>query len=487
MIRILRTGLISFMLLATILLGAPVPVALAASGCSWTGAIDGIWSKSGNWGAGCSGAGGIPGTGDSLTFPNGVAHLSMSNDLPAISLQTLTFSSNTGYTITGTNTISLTGGINVQSGTSTINAPLAILNSSVDFTIASTANITFGGTLNLGANILTVTVNNAAGVTGLSFNGVITGGPSQTHKGKIIKGGSGDMMFFGASETRLWDIDLNGGSISTSSLGGTYLPYTGIITLAAGTNLNLLAGAVIGSIAGAGTIHASSFFQVRENHDTTFTGDITGHNQFALIGDGHLTIDRSGGSLSYTGEINLNVGPSYLNLVNTTATSVSDFILNSSYENAVLELNNSHVGLIKLGYPDVTHLYSGTIVLSGTLPNSATQVVVQTEGCGIRSMINSATDYGKLIVTFPLNFGGHSFSFSLGGTFVPLPGSYFEILNNTGAGTIILNNAFFTGLGQAGSLVFNGQTLIADYHAAGDKAFSLTNSGRSIFLPLVVR
>jgi hypothetical protein len=485
--RILQTLLLIVIISGMLFLGTPVRSVRAATGCPWNGSIDAKWSTPGNWGSGCSGAGGIPGTGDTLTFPSGTLNTSMNDDLPSITLTKLTFTSSLGYNLSGTNTISLTGGIDVQGGNQTINTPLAMANNSVLFQVASGSNLSLGGTLNLGSYTLTATVNTAAGVTGLEILNKVTGG-TYTSLGKISKGGSGDLRFFNDDSLVYWDIDLNAGTISTDPAAGTYLPNNGTITLASGTNLNLLSGDVIGSIAGSGNIHASSYFQIRQYKTTTFTGDIFGNQQMAIVGGGVLTINRSGGSLSYTGEINVNVGPGHLILINTTATSVSDFLVAGGYgSNAVLELNGSHVGVIKMGYPDPNQLYSGTILLSGMSANSATHVTVQTASCTISSVINSASDYGRLTVTSPVDLGSNPVTFSLNGSYAPKPGEVFNIIHNTNSGTATLSNVAFSGLPQGGTLPFNSVVLTADYQATGNTAFALVALGIRLYLPLIFR
>lgn len=469
------------MLVGLLWLFMPTQTTQALGGaCSWNGSVNVNWSNPGNWDAGCTGVGGIPGTGDSLIFPAGRSNTAMNDDLPSLTLQALSFTSSLSYTITGTNPISLTSGIDVQAGNQTINTPLKIINNGVVFHVAIGSNLDLGGRLELYTYNLTATVDTAAGVTGLRILNKVTG----SSPAKISKGGAGDLRFFGDQSSSSYDIDLNAGSISTNPAASTYLPYDGMITLASGTNLNLLSAGGIGAIAGSGNIHASSFFQIRQHRTTTFTGDIFGFGQLAVIGDGSstLTIDRSGGSLSYAGEINLNAGPGILKLVNTTATSVPDFLASSG----ILELSGSHVGVTKIGYSSGGFSYSGALILSGTIANVASQITVQTPNCTISSVVNSATDYGRVNVTSPIDFGGNPVTFSLSGSYVPNPRETFNILQNTNAGTATKNNATFAGLPQGGAVNFNTRSMIADYQAAGNTTFALTAFAR-LYLPLIMR
>jgi fibronectin-binding autotransporter adhesin len=78
-----------------------------AATLSWTGGVNNLWSVGGNWTGGV-----VPVAGDSLNFPTGALHTSMSNDLPAgLAVQAMTFPSTTwGYFVDG-NGIVLSGGL----------------------------------------------------------------------------------------------------------------------------------------------------------------------------------------------------------------------------------------------------------------------------------------------------------------------------------------------------------------------------------------
>jgi hypothetical protein len=481
----MKSKMLRFVMLVTMLFSALTPVTVARAivvGCSWNGSVNANWSTTGNWNSGCSGAGGIPGTGDTLTFPTGASNTTMTDDLPAISLNSLKFTSTLGYTLNGSNTISLTSGIDVQGGNQIINTPLAVLNAGVIFHVAAASSLTLGGTLNLGTHDLSATVDTSAGVTGMQILNTANGSGAA----KISKNGTGDLKFGGDDHSSIFDIDVNTGSISTIASSPTYLPYDfgSKITLASGTDLNLNNSGVIGSIAGSGTIHASSFFQIRQYQDTTFIGDIFGSNQLAVVGGGvtTLTIDRSGGSLSYTGEINSNAG-GYLKLVNTNATSASYFTV----AQGVLELNNSQVGTINVGYSNGGYNYNGSLVLSGTTASAASQITM-INNSSITSVVNSATDYGRITVTSPVDLGSGTTNFSLQGSYVPNPGNVFNIIKNTNAGTATKNNAAFPGLPQSGSIPFNSMAMTADYQATGNTTFTLTAVRLyHIYLPLVLR
>lgn len=481
--RMAHSWMLVTILFGLLWLGVPAWTTQATGGaCSWNGSVNANWSTPGNWDSGCSGTGGIPGTGDALTFPMGASNTTMNDDLPALTLQGLTFTSSLTFTLNGTNTISLTTGIDVQSGNHTINTPLAIANNGAVFHVAAASNLSLGGAIALSSYNLAMTVDTSAGVTGLRILNTISGNSSSY--GKVSKYGTGDLRFIGTQQNSYYDIDLNAGTISTNPSGWTYLPMNGRMTLASGTDLNLLSSAIVGSIAGSGNIHSSGIFQLRQYQVTTFTGDIFGANQLGIVGagPGQLTINRSGGALSYTGEIYLDTGVG-VKLVNTTATLASDFVVTN---NSTLELNYSHVGVIKVGDISNGNPYHGTLRLAGTIASIASQITVVTANCTIGSVINSATDYGRINVTSPVDLGSSPPTFLLSGSYILNPGEVFNIIQNTNVGTATKSNATFSGLPQGGTVLFNSRAMVADYQAAGNTTFALKAFAR-LFLPLIMR
>jgi hypothetical protein len=471
----MKTKMFRILVLLALTFSALMPATTArasAIGCSWNGSVDANWSTPGNWGSGCSGAGGIPGTGDTLTFPLGASNAAMTDDLPAISLQGLTFSGALNYTLNGANTISLTSGMDVQAENQTINAPLAVANGGVIFHAASGSNLALGGTLSLGTNNLALIVDSAAGVTGMQISNTVTG--VSNSGAKLTKTGTGNLQIIGDLHQSIFDVDVNSGTLSLGpNPPGVWsgLPWSGKTTLALGTSLNLSNHAVIGSIAGAGNINQGSYlFQIRENQTTTFTGDISGSSQLAIIGNGAaiLTIDRAGGTLSHTGEMNVNTS-GMLKLLNTTATAANPGFAVTS---GILELTNSHVGAIQLGYSGGGANYDGTLILSGSTANIASQITL-VNNSKITSVINSATDYGRIDVTSPVDLGSGTPTFLLQGSYVPNFGETYNIIHNTNAGMATKTNAVFPGLPQGGTIPFNSVGMAADYQAAGNTTFSL--------------
>jgi hypothetical protein len=98
--------------------GNDVVLKVVASPKTWTGAVSALWSNPQNWSPS-----GTPSVSDSLLFPDGATHGSMTNDLPSgTTVGAMTFQGS-GYTLSG-NALTLMGDLN--SGTLTCNVDLKI-------------------------------------------------------------------------------------------------------------------------------------------------------------------------------------------------------------------------------------------------------------------------------------------------------------------------------------------------------------------------
>jgi hypothetical protein len=146
---------------------------------TWTGSVSANWSNSGNWSPSAT-----PVTGDSLVFPAGAAHNSMTNDLPGVtSVGSMTFALS-AYTLIGnalTLTADVTGdwqcGVDIKAGQS-IRVQAKGFSGAVDvngqtLTVTSSSQIAFTGPLNGSGAVLIDGIT--ASFTGGDFAGTITG------------------------------------------------------------------------------------------------------------------------------------------------------------------------------------------------------------------------------------------------------------------------------------------------------------------------
>lgn len=153
----------------------PATVLAAPPVCSWTGSGgNALWSNSGNWN--CT-SGTLPVNSDSVVFDDSLSPFSVTpvtQDISNLQLDTITFTGSStlgGYTIGGSTTITLTGGIVINSTGipfNHINVGITLAN---DLTFTDTETMVFsGGPVTIGTHTLTLT-----GTAGYVFNAPIVG------------------------------------------------------------------------------------------------------------------------------------------------------------------------------------------------------------------------------------------------------------------------------------------------------------------------
>lgn len=225
---------------------------------TWIGGTDGNWSTAANWDTAT-----VPTTGDALIFPAGASHLANTDDLAGLTVSSITFNgASGGYTLAGTNALTVSAGINASNtaGTNTISLPL-VLGGSQSFTVAGGAQLDVGGTIG-GTSALT---KDGLGTLDLSGTNTYAGGTT------IVDG------------TLLADGTIGSVILSGGTLGG--IGTTGTITA---TNGSISPGN------GPGVLHSAS---VTMNSSTVFKADINGTTPGNSNGD----YDQ----LNVTGTVNL--------------------------------------------------------------------------------------------------------------------------------------------------------------------------------------
>ncbi|MES2611145.1 MAG: SwmB domain-containing protein, partial [Pseudomonadota bacterium] len=307
----------------------------------------------------------------------------------------------------GTNT--LTGAVSVSNGTVALVNGNAIDNASA-VTVASGATLALAGggetigslagsgNVSLGAYTLTIGADN----TSTTFSGVI----SSIGSG-IVKTGSGTLTLSGTN-AYTGSTTVNGGTLALS--GGAAIADASAVTVASGASLTLNASETLGSLAGAGTANLGSHTLTAggSNTSTTFSGALVGSGQLAKAGTGTLTLSGSNsgvfggtigvasGTLSVSGDGNLGAGTITVNngailaltgnstIDNAIAVSGTATIQVATGINARLEgsvtgagstLAKTGAGSLTLtsngGSVEATTVSSGTLVVDGTLANTA--------------------------------------------------------------------------------------------------------------------
>jgi len=165
----------------------------AADTCTWTGATDGDWNDSANW-SGCDNTT-LPEDGDTLVFPNGPTNKTLNNDIAGLDLDNISITGD-GYTFTG-NAIELSptssslmsiSGSNNDFGldaTLTSAGPSKSISSSGannEISGALTLNLTGGADMNVGSSgVNTLTISGAIGGTTQGF--IISNGGTVAYNG----------------------------------------------------------------------------------------------------------------------------------------------------------------------------------------------------------------------------------------------------------------------------------------------------------------
>jgi autotransporter-associated beta strand protein len=190
------------------------------------------------------------------------------------------------------------------------------------------ASVAGAGAINLGASTLTVGGTNAT----TTFSGVISDGGSG---GRVAKSGSGNWSLTGANSYG-GGTAIDGGTLTLS--GATASAGTGAITIAAGTTLDLIGGAVVNSavsnqggtlanslggatLSGAMTLAADSMIQVDGSGLTIGApiGESGGSFGLTKLGAGNLTLSASTSS-SYSGATIVSAG----SLITGVANQIGD-------------------------------------------------------------------------------------------------------------------------------------------------------------------
>lgn len=190
---------------------------LVLSALSWTGATDANWSTSTNWSPNA-----VPANGDSLTFPAGAANLTNTDDLVGLTVNSLNFSgASGGYNLGGTNTLTLTAGINASNtaGTNTVSLPLA-LSGNQSFAVAGGTQLNVTGVVS-GSGALS---NSGAGTLDLSNTETYTGGTTVASGTLLVDGSIGSTILSGGAlggVGTLGTVTATGGTISPGDTLGT--------------------------------------------------------------------------------------------------------------------------------------------------------------------------------------------------------------------------------------------------------------------------
>lgn len=309
---------------------------VSAATCSWTGSVDNTWANSGNWSAGCSGAGGIPGDGDDLIFPAGMANRFMNNNIAGLDLSSMTFETN--YRISSGNEFSITNGM---SGNAEV-----IINTPIEVTQDQTWSFIGDG---LFINNLITLTNSTLSLEGdTTIDGIIEGtGNLIVMSGSTVSAMNGN-TFEGNITIDQGTFIANGGLALGNSANNVILD-NGTLELNNGINIHqdiiVNAGLIRNGSASntiSGNIELNSNLAVSTVDSTTLTisGIVSGTGPFYKEGTGLLILNGNS-SNTYTGTVVIVEGTLRFNKTEASAVGSEALILvgnNSGLnESAILE------------------------------------------------------------------------------------------------------------------------------------------------------
>lgn len=267
---------------------------------TWDGSFSQFWSDDANWQENSAPAAGE--TNLVLIFPSGMPTDSR-NDINGLSITSITFSGD-GYQITSQNqghgkSITVTGGITVQSGVTTTSIDLNMtLGAAQTFTVASGAEIDLGGVI----------------------SGVATAGLTKAGAGTLVLSGTSNNTFAGSMTVSEGTLELS------KTAGKTAIPAALIIGDGTGSDTVLLDAANQIDNQAAITITQSGLLNLNNNDETIGPLTVTAGSAAAvttgagtLTLNGNVTVNASTDTALITGKLELGLSPVLFSVADGTA------------------------------------------------------------------------------------------------------------------------------------------------------------------------
>lgn len=422
----------------------------------WSGAINGNWSNSLNWGASCPL--GVQ-NGDALEFPDGPLNKTLNDDIPNLTVSSLSFTGTSGgYTISGTGNLTISGDAAIASKATGTSANTLSLTNAIKFS-ASTAVIDttsnadgklfLNGPLDLNGSTLSFVWDASVPIT--TVNGVISGDGAIS-----VNGTGGDQgLFLNGNNTFTGPVDVVTGYVvlghanalgaGGSSANGTIVHPGGTLVLGADVVDEFL------TLQGGGGTSGNGILQSSANHTwggpvtltstatnnvnlisrtITFAGPVTGTGGFRCC-------NGLPGAIAFSNPGNTFSGPSDF----TSFGGILRLLANDAFSpNSEVVLGGTDGGVLDM------HSFSGTIAaLTGS---SASKL-----------LIDAAR---TLTVVGPVALNDTQLHVTVTGN--PALGTAFSILDKKSDGPV---TGTFAGLPEGATVLANGYLLAISY-AGGD-------------------
>ena len=465
---------------------------------TWVGETSASWGAASNWDLFR-----VPNTTEQVIFPSFGSNKTMSNNRTAGTVYTRLTFSGSGYTLNGTNSIALLGAgtplieTTHTSGTTTLNCPIT-LSEPATFSSSGFSGIPFftsgtlvvGGTVTLGANLLTLSTT-----TAIDIDGTISGTGGVTTTGTGLVRFDGNQLFTGLTTVgSTSDLQVNGsmpGSVSVGSTGtlsgsgtiGGSVFVSGDVTPGPGLNVGRL------------TITGNLEFQAGTEDDAFFNLDsttvATGYDQFRVGG----SVTPNSARINLDPQRGFPVGSSFILIDKTSAGAMTTGFRTAG--GATLSENT----LETIGMNVFRYSYTGgngndftaTTVLS---TSSGTREWdggggVNTSWINTTNWVGDASPVATNTVVFGLlaasdkrsvvSTSGNAFALSFtGGGYTIVPGLEFTLSNGITASHASGTNTITTGLTLGAEQTFalsSAGSLTATDVANGGFALTANNTG----------
>jgi LPXTG-site transpeptidase (sortase) family protein len=436
------------------------------------------WSATTTWNAGCTGPGGIPGSGDDVTIANGNAVIF---DVAYATVNSLTINGGataSSLTIAGSNALTVTGNV-------TVNTPTGNVTNAVNVN-AGTLNV--GGNLQLDASATptrktqltistgTVTVNgNITNANSTANSQVVFFGAGTLNVGGNYAGGgtfirnTGTVNFNGAAQIipafAYNNLTFTGSDVKTMNTGTT---IGGILTLGGTASASSVENLAVGA---ALVVNPRTSLTVGSNFTLTVTGASTIGGSLYLAGSGanpnpfsgDVTIN-DGGLWDETGAAPINFGGNFTDNGTFTANSSSSAVHTFTATKTISGANP-----IAMPYLTAT----GAVTNTGNLTVASTLAGTGTLTNGANATLNLAgiTTVGTLTATAANNTVNYT------GAAQSVRGTGYFNLTLTGSGVKTMN----TGTSVAGNMLLSGTGVSATTAASLSITGSLqVNSGDTL-------
>jgi len=350
---------VAFTLILSFAIGWSAAATAQSPTTSWTGFTDTTWTNGGNWTNSTPGTADIPG----FDVAGATNQPTLDTD-PTVAGLLMNATGNNTLTLNG-HTLTLTG-IGTQSGGTISGTGTLSLTGAAAFTASGSAVLGNGVTISTGGSGNTVTLS------GVNFGGTITGAGGLITNGSVIVGGGASDYTGGTT--------INAGS-SVTLAANNALSSASALTVNGSLGLNGFSQTVT-ALSGSGSIDLGGFgLTVGDATSTTFSGTITSSGgDLTKQGSGTLTLT---GNNSYSGGTDLTagtiavghnnaLGSGTLTMAGGTtlqaASSVSLGNLIALSGNATVDTNGNSLTLsnvISGGANGLTKVGSGTLTLSG--------------------------------------------------------------------------------------------------------------------------